>query len=91
VVVPAGSRLRGGDGYAATFRQYKGNQQTEDEFCRSRSSQACGRIRSQKLQNNRRDYRVALPGFGAGQNQPSLIGTLKSSPVKSSALILPIF
>ena len=42
-----------GDGYAATFRQYQGNQQTEDEFRRSRSSQACGRIRSQKQQNNR--------------------------------------
>ena len=42
----------------------KGNQQTEAEFCRGRSSQARGRIRSQKPQNNRAINRLALPELG---------------------------
>ena len=68
----------------------KCNQQTEDEFCRSRSSQACGRIRSQKPENNRAIDRVALPELALIKTSLPK-GTLKSSPDKSSALILPVF
>jgi hypothetical protein len=41
VVVPAGSRLRGGLVTPLLSGSTKSNQQTEDEFCRSRSSRGC--------------------------------------------------